>query len=101
MAWGCSRDYCDSFIVNIKKLSAYKEEYMDVIIFGGQSNMQGQTECLPQENIPVQGAVEYRYNTNFCFVATSRRGRFARGKVVCGGSSGTWVSCSSFLSCLR
>lgn len=37
---------------------------MDVIIFGGQSNMQGQTECLPENNAPVQGATEYRYKTN-------------------------------------
>ena len=31
---------------------------MDIIIFGGQSNMQGQTEGLPTENAPVQGALE-------------------------------------------
>ena len=37
---------------------------MDVIIFGGQSNMQGQTESLPENNAPVQGALEYRYKTN-------------------------------------
>ena len=33
---------------------------MDVIIFGGQSNMQGQTEGLPLVNEPVQGALEYK-----------------------------------------
>ncbi len=33
---------------------------MDVIIFSGQSNMQGQTECLPLENNPVKGAFEYK-----------------------------------------
>lgn len=33
---------------------------MDVILFGGQSNMQGQTECLP-ETSPVAGAYEYRH----------------------------------------
>lgn len=33
---------------------------MDVIIFGGQSNMQGQTEGLPEVNEPVEGAWEYR-----------------------------------------
>lgn len=37
---------------------------MDVIIFCGQSNMQGQTEGLPQENEVVQGAKEYRALTN-------------------------------------
>ena len=33
----------------------------DVIIFGGQSNMQGQTESLPEPNDPVEGAVEFRF----------------------------------------
>ena len=33
---------------------------MDVIIFSGQSNMQGQTEGLPCNNEPVEGALEYR-----------------------------------------
>lgn len=33
---------------------------MDVIIFGGQSNMQGATESLPFPNEPVDGAYEYR-----------------------------------------
>lgn len=32
---------------------------MDILIFGGQSNMQGQTESCPDE-APVQGAWEYR-----------------------------------------
>ncbi len=34
---------------------------VDVLIFGGQSNMQGQTEGLPEVNVPVDGAYEYRY----------------------------------------
>lgn len=33
----------------------------DVIIFGGQSNMVGETEGLPEVNEPVQGAPEYSY----------------------------------------
>ncbi len=32
---------------------------IDVLIFGGQSNMEGQTECLPHPNEPVDGAWEY------------------------------------------
>lgn len=36
---------------------------MDVIIFGGQSNMQGCTGSLPQENPPVQNAWEYRWKS--------------------------------------
>lgn len=34
---------------------------MDLIVFSGQSNMQGQTESLPQDNSPVDGAFEYRF----------------------------------------
>ncbi len=37
---------------------------MDVIIFGGQSNMQGQTEALPAQNDPIAGACEYRLQTD-------------------------------------
>ena len=37
---------------------------MDMIIFGGQSNMQGQTEALPTPNEPVTGAIEYRMATD-------------------------------------
>ncbi|MBE5817900.1 MAG: sialate O-acetylesterase [Clostridiales bacterium] len=36
---------------------------MDVIIFSGQSNMQGQTECL-SENAEVNNAYEYKWLTN-------------------------------------
>jgi len=35
----------------------------DIIIFGGQSNMQGQSECLINHT-PVDGCLEYRYITN-------------------------------------
>ncbi len=40
-----------------------KKEF-DILIFGGQSNMQGSTECLPEPNDPVTSASEYRYLTN-------------------------------------
>lgn len=36
----------------------------DLILFAGQSNMQGQTEALPADNSPVEGAWEYRYATD-------------------------------------
>lgn len=36
----------------------------DVLIFGGQSNMQGQTGSFPTYNKPVEGAVEYRFLTD-------------------------------------
>ena len=34
---------------------------MDILIFSGQSNMQGQTEALPSPNEPVGKAFEYRF----------------------------------------
>lgn len=34
---------------------------IDVLIFGGQSNMEGQTEGPPESNIPVENAFEYRF----------------------------------------
>lgn len=37
---------------------------MDIIIFGGQSNMQGQTGEMPSVNDAVEGALEYRLNEN-------------------------------------
>ena len=37
---------------------------MDIIIFGGQSNMQGQTGAMPETNEPVEGALEYKLNEN-------------------------------------
>lgn len=36
---------------------------MDILLFGGQSNMHGQTEACP-EKIPVDGALEYRFLQN-------------------------------------
>lgn len=37
---------------------------MDVIIFGGQSNMMGQTGSIPTPNLPVKNAFEYKYMAN-------------------------------------
>ncbi len=37
---------------------------MDVLIFCGQSNMQGSTEGCPVENEPIQGALEYKVHTD-------------------------------------
>ena len=34
---------------------------MDILIFGGQSNMEGQTSAPPEDLRPVVGAMEYRY----------------------------------------
>ena len=36
----------------------------DILIFSGQSNMQGQTEALPFPNDPVSDALEYRLLTD-------------------------------------
>ena len=35
---------------------------VDIIIFSGQSNMQGQTEALPEVNPEIENALEYRFN---------------------------------------
>ena len=40
------------------------QELVDVLIFGGQSNMQGETEGIPANNAPVENALEYRYLTD-------------------------------------
>jgi hypothetical protein len=37
---------------------------MDVIIFSGQSNMQGFTEGIPDDNQPIKNAMEYRLSTD-------------------------------------
>ena len=34
---------------------------MDLLIFSGQSNMEGQTEGCPDDRTPVEGAIEYKY----------------------------------------
>ena len=36
----------------------------DLIIFSGQSNMEGESERLPEINDPVVGAAEYRFLTD-------------------------------------
>ena len=56
---------------------------MDIVIFGGQSNMQGQTECLPENNTPVQGALEYRYTTNELIPLQHPVGEDLRGEKWC------------------
>lgn len=33
----------------------------DLIIFSGQSNMEGEAERMPEDNSPIEGALEYRY----------------------------------------
>ncbi|MBQ8683686.1 MAG: hypothetical protein IJ518_04125 [Clostridia bacterium] len=37
---------------------------IDILIFGGQSNMQGGSEGIPTINEPVEGALEYHYLTD-------------------------------------
>ena len=40
------------------------ENTVDILLFGGQSNMQGQTESVPEYNPPVENALEYRFLSN-------------------------------------
>ena len=45
------------------RVDYYEVRFMDIIIFSGQSNMQGQSDCL-SENAVVEGASEYKYLTD-------------------------------------
>lgn len=36
----------------------------DLLIFSGQSNMEGETEALPADNTPIENAAEYRFLTD-------------------------------------
>ena len=56
---------------------------MDIIIFGGQSNMQGQTECVPENNAPVKGALEYKFCTNELVALRHPVGEDLRGEKWC------------------
>lgn len=40
------------------------KEISDLLIFCGQSNMQGQTDCFPDDNFEIKNALEYRLITN-------------------------------------
>ncbi len=40
------------------------QNVVDILIFGGQSNMQGQTEAIPTLNFPVENTLEYRFLSN-------------------------------------
>lgn len=37
---------------------------MDLLIFGGQSNMEGQTSCIPEDLRPIPGAMEYKLKSH-------------------------------------
>ena len=56
---------------------------MDIIIFGGQSNMQGQTESLPENNAPVKGALEYKFCANELVPLCHPVGEDLRGEKWC------------------
>lgn len=40
------------------------KELVDILVFCGQSNMQGQTGSMPINNLPVENAQEYRFLTD-------------------------------------
>ena len=60
---------------------------VDIIIFGGQSNMQGQTESLPENNDPVDKAVEYRYLSDEFVPLMHPVGENLRGERWCAAAS--------------
>lgn len=62
---------------------------MDIIIFGGQSNMQGQTEGCPEKNEPVKGALEYRVCQNGLIPLKHPVGEeYGNEQLLCGSSKG-------------
>ena len=61
---------------------------MDVLIFSGQSNMQGQTEALPSPNDPVDGAFEYRFADDSLVALQHPCGEFLGGDLLLGADSG-------------
>ena len=54
-----------------------KFDKMDLIIFGGQSNMQGQCEILTNSD-PVEGCLEYRYLTDSVVVLKNPVGEYIK-----------------------
>ena len=68
---------------------------MDIIIFGGQSNMQGQTETL-SECVEVPGAFEYKWITDSIVPLKNPVGEDIRydgdagWRIVEGGSASDW-----------
>lgn len=61
---------------------------MDILIFGGQSNMQGQTESLPECNEPVEKALEYRFETDLLIPVAHPIGEKLEDGLLLGASSG-------------
>lgn len=60
---------------------------VDIIIFGGQSNMQGQTESLPKNNNPVEKAKEYRFLEDEFVPLKHPVGEDLRGEKWCAAAS--------------
>lgn len=80
------------------KRTSVKEAAMDLILFCGQSNMQGQTECLT-ECLPVEGGWEYRFLEDALVPLKNPVGENIRFDLSCGyppfeGSVGleTWLN---------
>ena len=61
---------------------------MDILIFGGQSNMQGQTESLPACNEPVENAREYRFEGDTLIPLAHPMGEKLEDGLLLGASDG-------------
>ena len=61
---------------------------MDILIFSGQSNMQGQTESLPEPNEAVEGAFEYRFADDALVTLRHPCGEFLGDDLLLGADSG-------------
>lgn len=63
-------------------------ENVDVLIFAGQSNMQGETEGLPTENLPINNALEYRFLSNSFIDLKHPVGEDINGDILLGAKNG-------------
>ncbi len=61
---------------------------IDVLIFAGQSNMQGETEGLPEPNPTINNAFEYRFLSNSFIPLKHPVGEDIKGDVLCGAKNG-------------
>lgn len=61
---------------------------IDVLIFAGQSNMQGETEGLPEPNPTINNAFEYKFLSNSIIPLKHPVGEDIKGDVLCGAKNG-------------
>ena len=66
----------------------YSMENIDILIFAGQSNMQGETEGLPDLNPTINNAFEYRFTSDSLKPLNHPVGEDINGDILCGAKNG-------------